>query len=143
MRDKRFMTRSEFQCMLNLWALPTKGGFTRDIQEGFEDPKPAYTTTATFMKILVRKGFCKMERVGSMQYYTPKITKEEYCQRVIEKAQDDYFEGDITRFVEFLLKHNDVTIQQKGDKAQFIIKSFYVVSLLFSIFAFEISNNIY
>jgi predicted transcriptional regulator len=113
MRDKRFMTRSEFQCMLNLWALPTKGGFTRDIQEGFEDPKPAYTTTATFMKILVRKGFCKMERVGSMQYYTPKITKEEYCQRVIEKVQDDYFEGDITRFVEFLLKHNDVTLQQK------------------------------
>ena len=107
------MTRSEFQCMLNLWALPTKGGFTRDIQEGFEDPKPAYTTTATFMKILVRKGFCKMERVGSMQYYTPKITKEEYCQRVIKKAQDDYFEGDITRFVEFLLKHNDVTLQQK------------------------------
>ena len=113
MRDKRLMTRSEFQCMLNLWALPTKGGFTRDIQEGFEDPKPAYTTTATFMKILVRKGFCKMERVGSMQYYTPKVTKEEYCQRVIEKAQDDYFEGDITRFVEFLLKHNDVTPQQK------------------------------
>ena len=99
--------------MLNLWALPTKGGFTRDIQEGFEDPKPAYTTTATFMKILVRKGFCKMERVGSMQYYTPKITKEEYCQRVLEKAQDDYFEGDITSFVDFLLKHNDVTPQQK------------------------------
>ena len=98
---------------MNLWNLPTKGGFCRDIQDGFEEPKPAYTTTATFMKILVRKGFCKMERVGSMQYYTPLISKEEYCQRVLGKAQDDYFEGDITRFVEFLLKHNDVTPQQK------------------------------
>lgn len=113
MIDKRFMTRSEFQCMLNLWNLNAKGGFTRDIQEGFEEPKPAYTTTATFMKILVRKGFCKMERIGSMQYYTPLITKEEYCQRVLEKAKDDYFDGDITRFVEFLLAHNEVSQEQK------------------------------
>lgn len=113
MIDKRFMTRSEFQCMLNLWNLPTRGGFTRDIQEGFEDPKPAYTTTATFMKILVRKGFCKMERVGAMQYYTPKISKSEYCQRVLEKATNDYFDGDVVNFIEFLLKHNEVSQEQK------------------------------
>lgn len=114
MTDKRFLTRSEFQCMLNLWALPTKGGFVRDIQDGFEEPKPAYTTTATFMKILVRKGFCKVTRVGSMQYYTPKITKEEYCQRIMEKAKEDYFDGDIVRFVEFLMQHNEVSQDQKN-----------------------------
>ena len=113
MNDKRFLTRSEFQCMQNLWALPTRGGFVRDIQEGFEEPKPAYTTTATFMKILVRKGFCKMDRVGSMQYYTPQVTKEEYCARVLDKILDDYFEGDITHFVDFLLKHNDVSREHK------------------------------
>lgn len=113
MTDKRFMTASELQCMLNLWKLPTKGGFTRDIQEGFEEPKPAYTTTATFMKILVRKGFCKMNRVGAMQYYTPLVSREEYCQRVLEKMLDDYFDGDLTNFVGFLLKHNDVTPEQK------------------------------
>ena len=113
MNDNRFLTRSEFQCMLNLWALPTRGGFVRDIQEGFEEPKPAYTTTATFMKILVRKGFCKMDRVGSMQYYTPQVTKEEYCARVLDKIQDDYFEGDITHFVDFLLNHNDVSREHK------------------------------
>lgn len=113
MTDNRFMTRSEFQCMLNLWTLPTKGGFVRDIQEGFEEPKPAYTTTATFMKILVRKGFCKMDRVGSMQYYTPRITKEEYCRRVMEKVGEDFFNGDIVRFMEFLLQHNEVSQDQK------------------------------
>lgn len=85
----------------------------RDIQEGFEEPKPAYTTTATFMKILARKGFCKMDRVGSMQYYTPQVTKEEYCARVLDKILDDYFEGDITHFVDFLLKHNDVSREHK------------------------------
>ena len=113
MRDKRFMTKSELRCMLNLWNLPTKGGFVRDIQEGFEDPKPAYTTTATFMKILVHKGFCKVERVGAMQYYTPLITKENYCRRVLDKIQGDYFNGDLTHFVEFILDNNKVEPQQK------------------------------
>ena len=113
MIDKKFLTRSEYQCMLNLWNLPTKGGFIRDIQEGFETPKPAYTTTATFMKILVRKGFCKVQKVGSMQYYTPKISKKDYCKRVMEKAKEDYFDGDVTKFVEFLLKYNEVTDEQK------------------------------
>lgn len=113
MTDKRFMTPGEFQCMLNLWNLPTKGGFTRDIQDGFEEPKPAYTTTATFMKILVRKGFCKANRVGAMQYYTPLVTREEYCRRVMEKAQYDYFGGDLTAFIAFLLKNNNATPEQK------------------------------
>lgn len=107
------MTKSELQCMLNLWNLPTKGGFVRDIQEGFEEPKPAYTTTATFMKILVHKGFCKVERVGAMQYYTPLITKENYCRRVLGKIQNDYFNGDLAHFVEFLLDNNKVEPQQK------------------------------
>lgn len=113
MRDKRFMTKSELQCMLNLWNLPTKGGFVRDIQEGFEDPKPAYTTTATFMKILVHKGFCKVERVGAMQYYTPCITKEQYCRRVLEKTQQDYFDGNLADFVAFILDNNQVAQEQK------------------------------
>ncbi len=99
--------------MLNLWNLPTRGGFVRDIQEGFEDPKPAYTTTATFMKILVHKGFCKVERVGSMQYYTPNITKEQYCRKVLEKIQHDYFSGDLPAFVEFLLDSNNVRQEEK------------------------------
>lgn len=113
MIDKRFLTRSEFQCMLNLWNLNTRGGFVRDIQEGFENPKPAYTTTATFMKILVRKGFCKVEKVGAMQYYTPKITKKAYCKRVMEKALGDYFDGDVAQFVGFLLDQTTPTSEQK------------------------------
>ena len=114
MTDNRFLTRSELQCMLSLWSLPSKGGFTRDIIDAFEKPHPAYTTIATFMQILVRKGFCKTSKVGSMQYYTPLISKEEYCHRVTEKTKDDYFDGDIVKFIDFLLKHNDVNEEEKN-----------------------------
>ncbi len=109
------MTKSELQCMLNLWNLDTRGGFVRDIQEGFEEPRPAYTTTATFMKILCRKGFCKDERVGSMQYYTPLISKQDYCRKVLAKVQHDYFDGDVSAFVDFLLETNDVKQDVRED----------------------------
>ena len=55
MSTNKFLTKSEFQVMLILWSLPGKGGFTHDILALFEDPKPAYTTLATFLKILTKR----------------------------------------------------------------------------------------
>ena len=112
-RKDNTLTKMEFQIMSILWDI-NHSACAWDILDRMDEPKPAYTTTATFMKILVRKGFCKVTRVGSMQYYTPKITKEEYCQRVMEKAREDYFDGDIVRFVEFLMQHNEVSQDQKN-----------------------------
>ena len=66
MKEKKFLTKAEHQVMLILWGLKEKGGFTNDILRGYEEPKPAYTTLATFLKILSNKGFVKSSKVGSM-----------------------------------------------------------------------------
>lgn len=113
MSEKRFLTRSEFQVMLILWNLPNKGGFTHDILEVFEDPKPAYTTLATFLKILTKKGYVKSKKIGAMLYYVPSVTKEEYCKMVMDKAQVDYFDNDPTEFIAFILRNNTLTEEQK------------------------------
>lgn len=99
--------------MLILWNLEGKGGFTNDILQGFENPKPAYTTLATFMKILTNKGFVNAEKVGSMLYYTPKITMSAYCKRLMEKACNDYFDGDSVEFIRFIIKNSKFTEEQK------------------------------
>ena len=113
MSEKRFLTRAEFQVMLILWELPNKGGFTHDILEVFEEPKPAYTTLATFLKILTKKGFVKSRKVGAMLYYVPSVTKEEYCKMVMDKAQVDYFDNDPTEFIAFIVRNNPLTEEQK------------------------------
>jgi len=115
MIDKRFLTRSEHQVMLLLWSLKDKGGFTKDILDGYSEPKPAYTTLATFLKILTRKGFVKASKVGAMLYYTPKISKMDYCKIVMEKANEDYFEKDTVAFIKFILKNNKLTPEQKEE----------------------------
>lgn len=99
--------------MLILWSLEGKGGFTNDILQGFEDPKPAYTTLATFLKILTNKGFVNAEKVGSMLYYTPKVTKAAYCKSLMEKACNDYFESNSADFVKFVIKNSKLSAEQK------------------------------
>lgn len=114
MSEKRFLTRSEFQVMLILWNLPNKGGFTHDILEVFEDPKPAYTTLATFLKILTKKGYVKSKKIGAMLYYVPAVSKEEYCKMVMDKAQVDYFDNDPVQFIRFIAENNTLNDEQKG-----------------------------
>ena len=48
----RQLTKSETQVMNILWSLPEQKGFIQDIINQYPDPKPAYTTILTFMKIL-------------------------------------------------------------------------------------------
>ena len=48
----RQLTKAETQVMNILWSLPEQKGFIQDIINQYPDPKPAYTTILTFMKIL-------------------------------------------------------------------------------------------
>ena len=50
------LTKAEIQVMNILWEMPD-GGCVHDIVERYDEPKPAYTTIATFMKILQNKEF--------------------------------------------------------------------------------------
>ena len=51
----RELTRAEEQVMQVLWKI--EKGFVKDILEHFNDPKPAYNTVSTIVRILQEKGF--------------------------------------------------------------------------------------
>ena len=76
-RKDNTLTRVEFQMMSILWDInhPACG---RDILQRWDDPKPTYTTIATYLKILYEKGFVdffKKEGEGKTQWYVTKITR--------------------------------------------------------------------
>lgn len=96
-----------------LWNISNKGAFTHDILSHYEDPKPAYTTLATFLKILEKKGFLKSTKVGATLFYSPRVSEMEYCERVMSKALDDYFDGDQAQFIQFIAGLRPMTDEQK------------------------------
>ena len=63
------LTKAEEQVMQVLWDL--EEGFLKDIVEAMPDPKPAYNTVATIIRILVEKDFIQYKTYGKSNLYKP------------------------------------------------------------------------
>lgn len=111
MKKERTLTKAEMQIMSYLWVLPESKGTIYDILECYPDKKPAYTTVATFMKILLNKGFVDFEKVkgSKTQIYFPLITKEEYTEQVLSDVKDNLFGGSFSSLVRFFVKEEKIS----------------------------------
>lgn len=98
-----------------LWQLPGQEGNTADVLSKYEDPKPAYTTLATFLKILHNKGFVQIRKRGNKLYYTPCVSKEDYAVVQLASTKDIFFDGSITQLVQFFLKNESLTEAQANE----------------------------
>lgn len=111
MEKKATLTKAEMQIMTILWDLPSSKGTINEILEQYKDKKPAYTTVATFMKILLNKGFVDFEKVkgAKTQIYFPLITKEDYTRQVLGEVKDSLFGGSFSSLVRFFVKEEKIT----------------------------------
>ncbi len=101
---KKQLTKAETQVMNILWSLPEQKGFILDIIDRYPDPKPAYTTILTFMKILTDKGFVKPEKVGKANQFTPLVSKDDYTYSFINDVKDTFFGGSFASLVSFFVE---------------------------------------
>ena len=91
---KRQLTKAEMEIMNVLWERG-EGMTTHEIIEEYPEPKPAYSTIATFLKILTNKGFIqsrKQEGGGKTFVFSPLLSREEYTNRVMKEVKST-FEG--------------------------------------------------
>ncbi len=103
------LTKAEIQIMNILWEMP-EGGCVHDIIAQYDDPKPAYTTIATFMKILQNKKFVEYRKEsGKTHIYSPLITKEEYTRQVMDEVKDNFFGGCKSSFLKFFVREEKLT----------------------------------
>ena len=105
------LTRAEMDVMNVLWD--AQHALTvNEIVEGYPEPKPAYTTVATFLKILEAKGYVehkKKEETGRTFYYSPMLSREKYIAHVVGDTKDKLFGGSAKRFCSFLIQNEDLT----------------------------------
>ena len=112
---KKQLTKAETQVMNILWGLPQQQGFIQDIIDRYPDPKPAYTTILTFMKILTDKGFVKPEKIGKANRFTPLVSKEDYTYSYITDVKDTFFGGSFASLVSFFVQkeqYNEEEMQE-------------------------------
>lgn len=104
------LTKAEEEIMQVLWDLEEAN--VASIIEKLPDPKPAYNTVSTIVRILESKGFVDFRKKGRGHIYFPVVEKSEYSNQYLNKFLSGYFQGSFKSMVSFFVKKNDLSLQE-------------------------------
>ncbi|HAE66064.1 MULTISPECIES: BlaI/MecI/CopY family transcriptional regulator [Sphingobacterium] len=113
MEDFKELTKAEEQIMQELWEMGR--GFVKEIIDRLPEPKPAYNTVSTIVRILETKGFVRHESFGKSHQYLPKISKQEYKKGITGKLLTNYFDNSPKRMLSYFLEENRLDIKELDD----------------------------
>ena len=100
------LTKAEEEIMQILWHL--KESNVNGIIDEMSEPKPAYNTVSTIVRILENKEFVDHRKKGKGYIYFPKVEKETYSNQSINQLMNNYFNGSFQSMVSFFMKKNEM-----------------------------------
>lgn len=95
------LTRQEEEVMQAIWH--TGEGSVKSFLDAMELPRPPYTTVASTVKNLEKKGFITSRLLGNTYLYTPAITEGDYKQKFMQGFVQDYFNNSYKEMVNFFV----------------------------------------
>ncbi len=102
------LTRAEEQIMQELWVL--EKAFVKDIIDRLPEPRPAYNTVSTIIRILEKKGFVDHYAYGKTHQYFPVISKSEYTKSYFRNFLSGYFSNSFQEMVSFFAKEDKMSL---------------------------------
>ena len=110
--QQKTLTKGEMQVMNILWDMQ-RGACIAEIQKQYPEPHPAYTTIATFLKIIEQKGFVEKRKSGSGKtfVYSPLLTRERYRRLVVDDVKDTFFGGSVKSLVSFFAEEEELSLE--------------------------------
>jgi len=94
--------------MHHLWELDK--AFVKDILARMPEPKPAYNTVSTIVRILEEKGFVAHRAYGKTHEYYPLISKEDYSRFTTGNLVSNYFNGSAKDLVSFFVRERKLDV---------------------------------
>lgn len=104
------LTKAQEEILLVLWDI--QEGAVADVVEKLSEPKPAYTTVATVIKVLEKKNYVAHRKYGNIHVYYPVVTKKAYAKHVLKDAYKGLFNNSINQLVSFFVKEKDVPVSE-------------------------------
>jgi BlaI family transcriptional regulator, penicillinase repressor len=102
------LTKAEEQIMQLLWE--QEKAFVKDIVEQMPNPKPAYNTVSTIIRILEKKGFVGYTAYGKTHEYFPLVSRKEYTRTFMKNFMRNYFSGSFQEMVSFFAKEDKMSL---------------------------------
>lgn len=114
------LTKAEEEIMQVLWKLEEAN--VASIIDQLPEPKPAYNTVSTIVRILENKGFVDFRKQGRGHIYFPIVVKSDYSNQYLNKFLSGYFQGSFKSMVSFFVKENDLSMQEMEEILKIIDK---------------------
>ena len=110
MKEMKELTKAEEQIMQELWIL--EKAFVKEIVDKLPDPKPAYNTVSTIIRILEKKGFVDHYAYGKTHQYFPLVSKTDYTKSYFRNFLNGYFSNSFQEMVSFYAKEDKMSLSQ-------------------------------
>ena len=107
------LSKTEYDIMSIIWDI-NRSVSAREIYD-LLDPKPAYTTLATEMRMLYEKGFVdyfKKDGEGKTHYYIAKIGKGEYVRKAMHDVKKTFFGGNLRSMLSFFIREEELSEEE-------------------------------
>ena len=121
-KDRKPLTRAESELMNLMWD-HSQGLTVKQLMECYPEPRPAYTTVGTFLKILEAKGFVEHRRAGGSGrtfVYSPLLTREKYVTQVLSDVKDTVFGSSVKKMLSFFVQHEEIDDEELREILQMI-----------------------
>ncbi len=110
LKTMKKLTKAEEQIMQVLWEL--EKGFVNDIVSQLPEPKPAYNTVSTIVRILEQKGFIAHKAYGRTHEYYPLVQKEDYSREYLNNFTQNYFSNSYKALASFFAQSETLSIKE-------------------------------
>ena len=105
------LTKVELEVMQIIWKLD-KEFIVRDVHDMMPEPKPAYNTVSTMVRILDSKGFLTHRTIGHTNLYQAAVTKHEYAGSFMQGVLNSFFDGSVSRLVSFFSDNKNLSVSE-------------------------------
>ena len=114
------LTRAELEIMQIIWS--KEACFVNDILEQLPEPKPAYNTVSTVVRILEKKGYVDHKAYGKTHEYFPLVDRDTYTQSFMSTVLDNFFGGSASRMVSFLSSNKNISVEEANEIMEMLKK---------------------
>jgi BlaI family transcriptional regulator, penicillinase repressor len=104
------ITKAQEDLLKALWEI--REGAVSDILESLPEPKPAYNTVATVIKVLEKKGYVSHKTFGKTNVYHTVIAKKDYAQHILKDTFKGLFNGSLNLMVSSFVNSREVSLQE-------------------------------
>ena len=108
------LTKAELEIMQVIWNIDREF-VIRDIHELLPDPKPAYSTVSTIVRILDTKGFLTHKTYGHSNVYSAAVSKDDYTESFMHGVLNSFFGGSVSGLVSYFSSRKSISVQETDE----------------------------